>query len=49
MSRRANRERSDAMEAGKPHYAECGRLIVVGAARNDRWLCEYCLVIESFG
>lgn len=48
MSRRADRARSEAHEAGKPHCAECGRLIVVGAARDDRWLCEYCLVIASF-
>lgn len=48
MSRRASRERSEAAESGKPNCAECGRLIVVGAATNDRWLCEYCLVVASF-
>lgn len=48
MGRKADRARSEAAEAGKPHCAECGRLIIVGAALNDRWLCEYCLVIDSF-
>lgn len=48
MSRRPSRERAEAVEAGKPHCSECGRRIVVGAATNDRWLCEYCLVVDSF-
>lgn len=45
MSRRHDRTRSEAVERGKPddpHCAECGR------ATNDRWLCEYCLVVDSF-
>lgn len=49
--RKPNQQRSEAVEAGKPPppiCAECGRLIVVGAATNDRWLCEYCLVVDSF-
>lgn len=48
MSRPADRARSEAREAAKPHCAECGRLIVVGAGTDGRWLCEYCLIIASF-
>ena len=46
--RKPDRERSELIEAGKPHCTECGRLIVVGSAIDDRWLCEYCLIIASF-
>jgi ribosomal protein L37AE/L43A len=49
--RRPSRERSKAVERGKPEpprCSECGREIVVGAAKLGVWLCEYCLVIADF-
>lgn len=44
------KRRSDnvAGDQGPPRCSECGRPIAVGAAKEGRWLCEYCLIIDGF-
>ncbi|QBI98810.1 hypothetical protein SEA_BOBBY_180 [Mycobacterium phage Bobby] len=36
------------VEAGKPRCSECNRVVHVGAATNNKWLCEYCQIIADF-
>ncbi|AUX82467.1 hypothetical protein SEA_CIAO_79 [Mycobacterium phage Ciao] len=31
-----------------PRCSECNRVIYVGAATNNKWLCEYCQIIADF-
>ncbi|QGJ87981.1 hypothetical protein SEA_KILLIGREW_40 [Mycobacterium phage Killigrew] len=35
-------------EAVKPRCFECNRVVHVGAATNNKWLCEYCQIIADF-
>ncbi|ATN89903.1 hypothetical protein SEA_KLEIN_196 [Mycobacterium phage Klein] len=31
-----------------PRCSECNRVIYVGAATDNKWLCEYCQIIADF-
>ena len=37
-----------AIADSRPRCDDCGRIVVVGAAANDYWRCEYCLVVADF-
>lgn len=31
-----------------PRCSECNRVVHVGAATDNKWLCEYCQIIADF-
>ncbi|AXF51677.1 hypothetical protein CONSTELLA_188 [Mycobacterium phage Constella] len=35
-------------ETYPPRCSECNRVIYVGAATDNKWLCEYCQIIADF-
>ncbi|AIK69400.1 hypothetical protein PBI_MINERVA_192 [Mycobacterium phage Minerva] len=41
-------ERQGGLMKYPPRCSECNRVIYVGAATDNKWLCEYCQIIADF-